>query len=131
MLFWGVVILVAVFAILWFIGYLTRVENLQAVGAIVSLLLCIPVVFMSLIIGCIHISSDARLDKLQQTRNALQYQFVNDMYNNNNDRGKLELFEKIQEWNENLAVNKQYQDNFWIGIFVPNIYDELELIELK
>lgn len=37
----------------------------------------------------------------------------------------------IQKWNEDLAYNKEMQRNFWVGIFIPNIYDEFERIDYE
>ena len=37
----------------------------------------------------------------------------------------------IQKWNEDLAYNKELQRNFWVGIFIPNIYDEFERIDYQ
>lgn len=62
---------------------------------------------------------------------SLVYQYENELYENDNDLGKKELYNQIEEWNSNLAFNKEIQRNFWVGIFYPNIYDDLEFIELK
>ena len=38
---------------------------------------------------------------------------------------------KIREWNEDLAYYQNAQDNFWFGIYYPNVFDQFEFIELK
>ena len=61
---------------------------------------------------------------------SLVYQYENNMYDNDNDVGKQELMTQIQEWNAELAKYQAIQDDPWIGIFIPNIYDQFEFIEL-
>lgn len=60
----------------------------------------------------------------------LTYQIQNNFYDNDNDIGKKELVNQIQDWNEDLAFGKEMQHNFWIGIFIPDIFDQFEPISL-
>ena len=62
---------------------------------------------------------------------SLTYQYENDLYENDNDLGKKELIDQIQEWNTDLAWHKANQRDFWIGIFIPNIYDGFEFIGIN
>ena len=70
-----------------------------------------------------HIASDL------QTYESLVYQLENNIYDNDNDIGKKQLYDEIQKWNENLAYHKNIQKDFWLGIFYPNIYDQFDFIE--
>lgn len=96
------------------------VSMLAAVATIISIMLLIH--NQTGVDGCIE-KYNARYD-------ALVYQYENDIYDNDNDLGKRDLMEDIQEWNEDLAWHKENQDDLWIGIYIPNIYDQFEFIEL-
>lgn len=39
--------------------------------------------------------------------------------------------DEIREWNEDLAWYKANQNDFWIGVFIPDIFDQFEFIEYK
>ena len=78
-----------------------------------------------------YIGVDGSIAKNQARYESLVYQYDNNVYDNDNDLGKRDLMEDIQKWNEDLAWHKENQDDFWIGIFIPNIYDQFDFIELK
>lgn len=133
MVFWIFVALLIVGIILVVIGfhYFNNVgETCFNVGLFLSIIAAIVVV-ISMVDFCITYSGlDGDIAANQMRYESLTYQYENDIYDNDNDLGKKELMNQIQEWNEDLARNKKNQDDFWIGIYTPNIYDQFEFIEL-
>ena len=84
---------------------------------------------MILIVNNISIRGNVPAMRVQYE--SLVYQYENNLYENDNDVGKKELMKEIQEWNADLATGKTYQRDFWVGIFVPNVYDEFDFIEVE
>ena len=89
-------------------------------------------VAISLIILLInHVGVDATIASKNIEYKSLVYQHNHDVYDNDNDIGKKELYKEIENYNRSLASNQKLQDDFWVGIYLPNIYDQFEFIELK
>lgn len=104
----------------------------DAINAI-SLVFAITSFVLSMGLGGISIvaraGADAYLASMQEKRSALVYQLENDIYDNDNDLGKKELYSEITEYNCDIAEGKIKQDNILVYNLYPNVYDELELIE--
>lgn len=96
-----------------------------AVSGIITLILGISLLFY-------YANIDAAVAENQARYEALVYQMENEIYENDNDLGKKELYDEVREWNEDLAYGKAAMDNFWIGIFYANeVYENFEFIDYK
>ena len=81
------------------------------------------------IIMVTYIDIKGQVSSHQEQYNILNYQVENNMYDNDFEYGKKELMTEVGNWNAWLASKKALQRDFWIGIYIPNIYDDLELID--
>ena len=86
---------------------------------------------MSIFVIDTNVGIKGKIASNEQRYEALVYQVENEIYENDNDVGKYELYNQVREWNEDLAEGKAMQNDFWFGIFYPDIFDKFEFIELK
>lgn len=100
-------------------------------GAVIAILMGICILVSGIILINSHGGKDAYIAERNQKYEALVYQMENDIYDNDNDLGKKELYNEIRVWNEDLAYRQNIQDNFWFGIYYPNVYDQFKFIEYK
>lgn len=132
MLFWIFVAVMAIGIALWWYNCSVKWNDLLDVLSGVFFipgLLCVLVSLAIIVIA--NIGNDGYVAGMNTRYESLVYQYENNIYDNDNDIGKRELMVDIQEWNEDLASYKANQRDFWIGIYIPNIYDQFEFIELE
>ena len=88
-------------------------------------------VVASVVVLCVnYIGIDGDVERNQVRYDSLMCQYENCLYDNDNDVGKKELMSEIQSWNEDLAWHKTMQRDPWIGIYIPDVYDQFDFIEL-
>lgn len=117
------------FAIVFVIGAVTTVLSCMD-----RFEFCIPICFTSILVDLAVVAmlvnilinnfgAAGMIAVNEQRYQILTYQLENHI-------GKKELYNQIQDWNEDLAKGKAMQNDIWIGAFYPNIYDQFEFIEL-
>ena len=67
---------------------------------------------------------------LEQRYDALTYKSQTESIRDEFGIVNKDYIDEVQEWNEDIASNQRMQRDFWLGIFIPNIYDDFELIDL-
>lgn len=93
------------------------------IGVLATIIMIISIIFA-------NVGSEGKIAANQRRYESLVYQLENNLYDNDNDLGKKELYDEIRDWNEDLAEGKALQHDIWVGWFYPNIYDNFEFIEL-
>ena len=131
MIFWITLIAVVVFAVLAIVFFDSwDFEWVSILSTIISVIAGIAFVIMLIVVIVNNVSVEASIEVNKQRYESLIYQAENNLYENDNDLGKKELVNQIQEWNEDLARGKALQDDFWVGIFYADIYDEFDFIPM-
>ena len=132
MILW-ISIAITIISVLVLIISLNKFSNFWDVINFISIALSVLFFIISAVLGVIAISasvgSESYLASMQEKRNVLVYQLENDLYDNDNDIGKKELYSEIIEYNCDVAKGKIMQDNIWVYNLYPDVYDDLELIE--
>ena len=98
------------------------------VSEVISIVLGVVILFMTVAICIGNFGADAKTAKYKERYDSLVYQYENEIYCD--DNVVYDLLTDICEYNEDLAYYQEIQDDFWIGVFYPNIFDQFELIEL-
>lgn len=98
----------------------------------IAIALSVIIAIMLFVTGMVRVFAPAEQIQLITERDILTYELEHNIYTDNGDDvvGKKELYNQIREFNANLAHAQALQNNFWVGFFVPDIYDEIELIKL-
>lgn len=106
-------------------------ENASIILIVISIASWIAFIIISIVAIISNTGIDGQIASNEQRYESLVYQFENDIYDNDNDLGKKELYNQIQDWNEDVAKGQALQNDPWVGIFYPDIYDQFEVIEFE
>jgi hypothetical protein len=134
MLFWITVIILLVGIGLWIYGdkhYWHTDGAVCFVGMAVTVISAIAVLTMLACILSSQCGADAQLEGHKARYEALTYKIESDAYRDEFGLLNKSVIDEVQKWNEDVVYYKAIQDDFWVGIFYPNVYDEFETIDYE
>ena len=76
-----------------------------------------------------HADAAAQKAKLNETYTAIEYKITSGACRDELGLLTKEVIDEAQEYNETISYYKTMQDSFWLGIYVPDIYNDFELID--
>ena len=100
------------------------ITALSGVLGSITILICLTVIL------CSHIDVDYDIHKAQLERDSIikQLEYIDAEYEN---VSKVEIIQKVYEWNQKVYSEKHGSENLWINWFYSKKYaDSLEYIEL-
>lgn len=125
MLFW---LILAIF-VLWVI--LSVIFGWDTGGMFAIAFGVASLIIMLVFIAAFHVGSPAEKVRLAEKQRALEYKLESGACRDELGLLNKEVIDEIQGWNESVSKNKILQRDFWIGIFIPNIYDDFETIDYE
>lgn len=129
MIFWLCVLIMVVGIVLWIVGYKEYIDGMWMSGSIVAIVFGITVLIMSICL-CIEYSTvDANIAKNEELYKAITYKVESEACKDELGLLSKEVIDEVQEWNKDVLYYQNMHDNFWVGIFYPNIFDQFETID--
>lgn len=107
-----------------------RRANLDDVGAGMTVIFGFIMFFALVGMAITYIGIDAEIAKKQQHRDFLIAQYKTGVYDSS-VYSKYNLLQKIDEWNCDLAEKQKLTHDYWVGIFVPDYWDDLDYITVN
>ena len=125
MLFWSFIILFVVGIILY------EVFEFELLGEIVTAISGFAILISLFLIIGEYATMDSYLEKTREQFKAITFIIESDACRDGFGLLNKEVIDEIQEWNKDVRFYQNIQDNFWLGIYYPNVFDELETIDYE
>ena len=106
-------------------------DTLKLIGGITTFISGFIMIIMITILCCMYIGIDARVEQSKETFDAITYKMESGACRDEFGLLNKEVIDEIQSWNESIIYNQKMQNDFWVGVFYPNIYDQFETIDYE
>ena len=105
--------------------------DIKAVGGWITGISTAVLVIMLFVLCSYHINVDAYVEKNKEIYEGITYKVTSDACRDEFGLLNKEVIDEIQEWNKDVRFYQNIQDNFWLGIYYPNVFDEFETIDYE
>ena len=106
-------------------------DTLKFIGGIATFISGFIMIIMITILCCMYIDIDARVERSKETFDAITYKVESGACRDEFGLLNKEVIDEIQSWNESIIYNQKMQNDFWVGVFYPNVYDQFETIDYE
>lgn len=100
-------------------------------AGLVEIVLGIFILASLMIFLSTNVQANGDKAKMEQTYDALIYKMNSPDARDEFGIMNKSIVDEIQTWNEELAFNKNMEHNFWIGSYIPDIYDDFDYIKYE
>ena len=129
MIFWLCILIMVVGIVLWVIGCKEYIDGMWMTGVMLAIVTGIAVIAMSIGLCVTYSTVDAEIAMNEELYKAITYKVESGACRDEFGLLSKEVIDEVQEWNEDILYYQNMQDNFWVGIFYPDIYDQFKTID--
>lgn len=104
-------------------------DTIGMIGLIASGVSGILIICMVAVLFYQYTNADAVGEQNKETYRAIKYKVTSDACRDEFGLLSKSVIDEVQAWNGSIRYYQSMQDNFWFGIFYPDIYDQLETID--
>ena len=106
-------------------------EKFEIGGFVLTVCSVFVIILMLFAIIISHSNVEARLEQKRETYDALTYKMESTTCRDEFGFLSKEVIDEVQEWNKDVRYYQTVQDDLWVGIFYPNVFDEFETIDYE
>ena len=110
---------------------LYKVFEFELLGELVTAISGFAILISLFLIIGEYTTMDSYLEKTREQYKAITYKIESDSCRDEFGLLNKEVIDEIQEWNKDVRFYQNIQDNFWLGIYYPNVFDEFETIDYE
>ena len=106
-------------------------EILKLIGGIITFISGFVIAIMLVVLPCMYIGIGARVEQLKENYKAITYKVESGACRDEFGLLNKEVIDEIQSWNKSVIYNQKMQNDFWVGIFYPDVYDQFKTIDYE
>ena len=131
MIFWLCVIILVVGIITTIVANREDWFGIEMFCCITSVLDGIAVIIMAICLCVTYSTVDADIAQNEELYKAITYKVESEACRDEFGLLSKKVIDEAQEWNKDVLYYQNVQDDFWIGIFYPDVFDRFETIDYE
>ena len=106
-------------------------DEIKVAGGIITSIFGVILFIMLVCLMCEYMGANSFVAASKEHYKALTYKVENDEYRDEFGLLSKEVIDEVQIWNEDVARRQSLQNDFWLGVFYSDIYDQFETIDYE
>ena len=106
-------------------------EEIKGTGTVIMIIAIFAIVISLFFISGNCIGVEASIARCNEQYEALTYKMESGACRDEFGLLSKEVIDEIQDWNEDVVFRQNIQDDFWLGIYYPNVFDQFNTIDYE